>query len=356
MAVKRALARIDAGAIERNCRLLRATAPHSALCAVVKADGYGHGAVTAARAARAGGAEWLAVATATEATELRAAGIDGRLLVMGALTRDELARARQARADVVAWTNAFADAAAGMRVHVKYDSGMGRLGAKDPQAALALCDRVAEQSDLAGLMTHLATADELEDDYFGTQLDRFDDVARAVRARHPSVVRHAANSAATMRDSRSHYDMVRCGVAIYGLDPFQHDAPERGLVPALSLESYVAAVRRFQAGESAGYGRTWSAERETWVATVPIGYGDGVRRSLSNAADVVIGGSRYPVVGTISMDNLTVDLGPRTDVEPGQPALLIGGGITVEELAERLGTINYEVTCGISARVERAGP
>jgi alanine racemase len=151
--------------------------------------------------------------------------------------------------------------------------------------------------------------------------------------------------------------MVRCGIAIYGMDPFHEDPAAHGLEPALSLHSYVAAVRRFARGESAGYGRRWRAERPTWVATIPIGYGDGWRRGLSNNADVLIRGRRQPLVGTISMDNITVALGDDTDVEVGDEVVLIGRQgeevILAEEVARRLGTINYEITCGISARVRR---
>jgi alanine racemase len=168
---------------------------------------------------------------------------------------------------------------------------------------------------------------------------------------------HAANSAAALRDPASHFDMVRCGVAVYGLDPFQEDPASRGLKPALSLHSYVADVKRFTAGASAGYGRTWTAPRDTWVGVLPIGYGDGVRRGLSNNAEVLVNGRRHPLVGTVSMDNVTIDLGPETDVTPGDAAVLIGTQgeerVLAEEVARRLDTINYEITCGISARVPR---
>jgi alanine racemase len=151
--------------------------------------------------------------------------------------------------------------------------------------------------------------------------------------------------------------MARCGIAIYGLDPFGRDPAEQRLEPALELRTWVAAVKRFPAGASAGYGRRWRAERDTWVGVLPIGYGDGVRRDLTNNAEVLVGGKRYPLVGTVSMDNVTIDLGPETGVEPGAPAVLIGAQgderILCEEVATRLGTINYEVTCGISARVPR---
>jgi alanine racemase len=236
---------------------------------------------------------------------------------------------------------------------------MGRLGSRDPDEVLALARASAEGPDLelAGVWTHLATADEPDSAFFDEQLDRFAAVADAVRAEFPRAIAHAANSAAVFRDRRSHFDMVRCGVAVYGLDPFQGDPAERGLQPALSLRSYVADVKRFQPGDSAGYGRTWRAAAETCVGVLPLGYGDGVRRGLSNNAEVLVRGRRRPLVGTVSMDNVTIDLGPETDVEPGDEAVLIGAqgedAILAEEVAARLETINYEVTCGISARVPR---
>ena len=173
------------------------------------------------------------------------------------------------------------------------------------------------------------------------------------------VLVHAANSAATLAEPDARLDMVRCGIAVYGLDPFQEDPAAQGLEPALELASYVAEVKPCRPGESAGYGRRFVAERETWLGTIPIGYGDGVRRALSNNADVLIGGRRVPLVGAVSMDNVTVDLGPAAAEPPlrGAPAVLIGAQdgerILAEELARRIGTINYEVTCGISARVPR---
>jgi alanine racemase len=347
--IERALARIDLGAIERNCAGLRArVGPDVHLCAVVKADGYGHGAVEAARAAQRGGAAWLAVAAASEAKQLRDAGIEGPLLVMGALTRDDLRTAIAADADVVAWTRELAEAAP--RVHVKLDSGMGRLGTKDLELARALC----RLPQTVGLMTHFATADEPDDAFLAEQLELFAQLA----AERPDLLRHAANSPATYREPAAHFDMVRCGIAIYGLDPFQGDPFQRDLEPALELRSWVAAVRRFEPGDSAGYGRRWTAREPTWVATVPIGYGDGWRRALSNDCDVLIRGRRHPLVGTVSMDNVTIALGPETDVEVGDPVVLIGAQgderILAEEVARRLSTINYEVTCGLSQRVRRS--
>jgi alanine racemase len=363
---ERALARVSDGAVERNCGLLRSRlAAGAELCAVVKADGYGHGAAECARAALRGGATWIAVATAQEAMDLRQAAIDARLLVMGALTERDLGIALDAGADIGVWTGDMLDLAAtacrgrgaSARIHVKFDSGMGRLGTKDAAEARALCDRAAaeERLELAGIWTHFATADEPGDDFFPAQLEPFRSLAEDVRRAHPGTLAHAANSAATLRDPAAHFDMVRCGVAIYGLDPFQRDPDEQGLEPALSLHSYVAAVKRFEPGHSAGYGRRWKASEPTWVGVLPIGYGDGWRRALTNNAEVLVRGRRYPLVGTVSMDNITIDLGPETDVRIGDEAVLIGAQdeerILAEEVAARLGTINYEVTCGIGRRV-----
>ena len=350
---RRALARVDLGAIERNCARLAGVASGALLCAVVKADGYGHGAVPAARAALAGGARWLAVATAAEATELRDAGLDGRILVMGALSDEELPEALRARADVVAWEPGWAASLPpGTRVHVKLDTGMGRLGTRSPEQADACVEAaLAAGCELAGVMTHFATSDD-DPDFLRAQLDAFTPWADAVRERHPGILRHAANSAAVLGEPASHLDLVRCGIAIYGLDPFHADAAAHGLSPALRLSSWVAAVKDVAPGESAGYGRRFVAREPTRLATLPIGYGDGVRRGLTNNADVLIAGTRFPLAGTVSMDNITVDVGGAA-VAVGDEAVLIGDGISAEEVARRLGTINYEVTCGISRRVPR---
>jgi alanine racemase len=365
--MERAVARVDFEAIRANCTRLKQELGESELCAVVKADGYGHGADDCAVAAIAGGATRLAVATATEAEGVGRRFPHLPLLTMGALTPAEVDAVISAGSEVALWREDFRQALADrsrahghpVRVHVKYDTGMGRLGNADADEVLALVRACAADPDLdlAGIWTHFATADELDSAFFDQQLDRFEALAATVKAEFPSVLVHAANSAAVFRERRSHFDMARCGVAIYGLDPFQADPAERGLVPALSLRSYVADVKRFPAGASAGYGRTWKAPSDTWVGVVPLGYGDGVRRALSNNADVLVGGRRRPLVGTISMDNLTIDLGPEADVEPGAEAVLIGpqgeDRILAEEVAARLDTINYEVTCGISPRVPR---
>jgi alanine racemase len=267
-----------------------------------------------------------------------------------------------ARADVAVWQEQLVDAIAargGGRVHVKLDTGMGRLGTRDPAQALRVAARAAATPgvDLVGAMTHFATADEPGDAFFGEQLGRFTTWIADVRAAHPGVLAHAANSAAVLRDAASHFDLVRTGIALYGLDPFGEDPADRDLRPALELSTWVAAVKPIAPGESAGYGRRFIAREPTTIATLPIGYGDGFRRGFTNNADVLVGGRRRPLVGTVSMDNITVDAGPGTDVAVGDRAVLIGaqGGerVTAEELARRLGTINYEITCGLLPRVPR---
>jgi alanine racemase len=364
----RAEARIDVAAVRRNCAHLAATVGDRVeLCAVVKADGYGHGADVCAEAAIAGGATRLAVATGAEAAAIGRRLPHVPLLTMGALTEDELDSALAAGSEVALWHEEFRGLATARasaqgrpaRIHVKHDSGMGRLGNRDAGEVVALARACAEDPhlELAGVWTHFATADEPESGFFDEQLRRFAEVAAAIKAEFPSATVHAANSAAVFRDAAAHFDMVRCGVAVYGLDPFQGDPAERGLSPVMSLRSYVADVKRLGSGDSVGYGRTWRAEGETTIGVLPIGYGDGVRRGLSNNAEVLVGGRRHPLVGTVSMDNVTIELGTDTEVQPGAEAVLIGsqgeGAILAEEVAARLGTINYEVTCGISARVAR---
>lgn len=369
--LRRAVASIDLGAIERNVRRLRTELRRGGmLCAVVKADGYGHGAVPVAKAALAGGASWLAVAGAQEAVALRQAGIQSvPLLVMGATSEPEKREALEADADLVVWHERDVEEIAelgGGRVHVKLDTGMGRLGTRDPAEAM----RALEAADRApgvqavGLMTHFATADNRDDrGYFDGQLETFSRWVEQARLRWPSLIAHAANSAATLREPAAHFDMVRCGIAIYGMDPFGQSPAEVSLEPALKLSSYVAEVKECRSGQSAGYGRCFIASSDTRLAVLPIGYGDGWRRALSNAAEVLILGRRRPLVGTVSMDNLTVDVGPEGEGEPasqllGAEAVLIGAQgrerITAEEIASRLGSINYEVACGLTTRVIRS--
>ncbi len=244
-------------------------------------------------------------------------------------------------------------------MHVKLDTGMGRLGTRDPAVATRVAEAAASAAGvrLAGAMTHFATADDRGDPFMDEQLARFVEWVAPLRDAHPGLVVHAANSAATLRDPATHFDLVRTGIAIYGLDPFGEDPAARELEPALELRSLVGAVKPVAPGESVGYGRRFVAREPTHVATLPIGYGDGVRRSLTNNADVLVGGARHPLVGTVSMDNITLDIGTPPAVAVGDEAVLIGAQgserITAEEVARWLDTINYEVTCGLLPRVPR---
>ena len=361
----RALARVNLAAIERNVSLLRSSlADGTAFCSVVKADGYGHGAVQVAQAALAAGASWLAVSTAQEAAQLREAGLEEPLLVLGALSAEELPVALSAQADVVAWSQEFVDAVARaasrpVGIHVKFDTGMGRLGTRDRLEALAVAEQVAAAAPklrLAGAMTHFATADD-DPEFLGVQLAEFAPFAEEIRRSYPGALIHAANSAATMRSPEAQFDMVRCGIAIYGCHPANDDPRAVGLDPAMELSSYVAAVKRAQPGDSVGYGRRFRAERPTWIATLPIGYADGLRRAFTNNLEVLLGGRRLPLVGAVSMDNITVDLGDAPEAQVGDVATIIGSDQgerqTAEDLARRIDTINFEIVCGISKRVPR---
>ena len=358
----RAVARVDLGAIRHNAGVLAAAAGDARLMAVVKADGYGHGAVDSARAALEGGATDLAVAAAAEAEELRAAGVDAPIQVMGPLRGEEVARVGEAGASLTAWTPEMAEraAAAGVPVHLKLDTGMGRLGAR-PDAVEALAG-AAERSgaEVIGLMTHFATADEREGEgarFFREQLVRFRSAAAGLRARFPRADLHAANSAATLHEPQASFDMVRCGIALYGCSPFGTDPGEHGLRPAMALESYLASIKTLRSRDSVGYGRTFRAARGTRIGLVPVGYADGYARTLSNVAVALVGGRRVPTAGTVSMDQITLDLGPEGGESVGDPVVLLGSQgeerILAEEMAAWRDTINYEVICGVGARVPR---
>ncbi len=367
---ERAEARIDLAALRHNVRELKSRLDQRVeLCPVLKADAYGHGSLHCVGAVAEAGADRIAFATASEAVLARSVAPDIPMLVVGALAPGEIEMAISAGADVAAWEPGFiatlADQAAAsglvVGVHVKYDTGMGRLGATDPELVLELA-RTADAHPnlrLAALWTHFATADEKDTTFRDLQRDRLAELGERARREFPEVKLHAANSAAMIADPACHFDMVRPGVAIYGMDPFGNDPADHNLRPVLSLHSWVASVKDFEPGQSAGYGRTWTADRDTRVAAIPIGYGDGVRRGLSNRGEVLIGGRRYPISGTVSMDNITVDLGPDSAVRVGDEVTLIGSQgderIIAEQVAVPLETINYEVTCGISPRVPRIG-
>ncbi|MGH3091652.1 MAG: alanine racemase [Gaiellaceae bacterium] len=328
---------IDLGALRRNVARLREAAGPAELWAVVKADAYGHGAVPCARAVLEAGASALCVATAAEGAELREALSGPRVLVMSPLEPGDEERAREAGLEVAVSTP---ELPRDVPVHVKVDTGMGRFGMSVEEALALPRDRVV------GLMSHLATADEPDEGFAREQIERF----QALAEEFPGVTAHLANSAATLRFPEARFDAVRCGIALFGLSPFGDDPARHGLRPVLSWRSHVALAKTLAPGESTGYGRRFSAERATPIGIVPVGYADGFRRGLTGA-EVLVGGARRRVVGTVSMDSLAVEL---EEERAGEPVTLIGEGVLAEERAAHLGTINYEITSAINRDPRRA--
>jgi alanine racemase len=324
---------IDAAALRRNAGTLVRALAGAELWAVVKADGYGHGATVCGTAALSGGASALCAATVGEALTLRAALPDARVIVLGPTEDDDVRRAREGRLELTVGRGTIPE---GVPVHVKLDSGMGRWG---------LLELPAPTRDVVGLMTHLATADD--DAAFALQQVR---VFEEATARFDGLTRHAANSAAALRLPEARFDAARCGIALYGLSPFGSDPAEDGLEPVLAWRTELARVLRLRAGESTGYGRRFIAERDTWIGIVPVGYADGLRRDLTGSS-VLVEGERCPLVGTISMDAAAVVL-PR-ELPLGTPVTLVGDGLLLEEHARIADTITYELACSIGRQPER---
>jgi alanine racemase len=335
--VRRSEITIDLGALRRNVKRLLETVAPAELWAVVKADAYGHGALPCARAALEAGASALCVATAREGEELRSELRESRILVMSPLEPGEEDIAREAGLEVALSTSELPD---GLTVHAKVDTGMGRFGMTTEEALSLPRERVA------GLMSHLATAEEPDESFAREQIARFGELRREF----PGAVAHLANSAGALSFPEARFDAVRCGIAVYGLSPFGDDPALHDLEPVLSWRSEVALVKTLERGESTGYGRRFTAARAQRIGIVPVGYADGFRRGLTGA-EVLVGGTRRRVVGTVSMDSFAVELG---DDGAGAPVVLIGEGILAEEQARVLGTINYEIACGIDRDPRRA--
>ncbi len=360
-----AWAEVDVGAVQHNVELLTSIAGSAAVWAVVKADGYGHGAVQVAQAAISGGATGLCVALVQEGVALRAAGIDCPILVLSEQPPSELVDAVRSALELTVYSHGQLEAIAaagghGHPVHLKIDTGMRRVGAAaDDALSLAAAIAASPALRLAGLCTHLAVADDPADAFNAVQIESFDDVITALAvAGHQAPLVHAANSAATLALPEARFDMVRAGIAVYGISPGaaldQQAAPLR---PALSLRARVSHVKQVRSGDRISYGLRHKFDGNTVVATLPLGYADGVpRRFFDVGGEVLIGGRRRPVVGVVTMDQLMVDCGD-TGVAIGDEAVLIGsqGGesITAADWAKLLGTIGYEVVCGISSRIDR---
>jgi alanine racemase len=326
---------IDLGAVKRNVRTLLALLDGTELWAVVKGDGYGHGAVDVGRAALGAGATALCVATVPEALALRAALPEARLIAMGPSSAEEVRAAREARLELVA---AGGEIPEGVPVHLKLDTGMGRWG---------MSELPSPSRDVVGLMTHLATADT-DLAFAERQVERF----RAASDPFSGLTRHAANSAAALRLPSARFDAARCGIAVYGLSPFGGDPKQDGLEPALRWQSQLARVLRLEPGAGTGYGQTYVASEQMWIGIVPVGYADGFRRDLQGTEVLVGDIGRCRAVGTVSMDAFAVLL-PR-ELPRGTPVTVIGDGVLAEEHARVAGTINYEIVCGINSRPERA--
>jgi alanine racemase len=362
---------VDLEAIGRNTRLIKdLVGPGVAVLASLKADAYGHGALGVARTVLRNGATWLGVATDSEARPLREAGITAPILVFGFIPAWQAREAVQLnlRATVYALDSARAlsraaqDLGREVRVHVKVDTGMGRLGlrADAPDAIVGYLERLRALPGLVveGIYTHFATADSADPSYALRQLDRFERVLAALAARdlRPALV-HAANSAATLSLPAARYDLVRPGIALYGLSPSEHVRLPEGFAPALSFKTQVALVKEVPAGEGISYGATYITTKPTLVATLPVGYADGFRRGPSNWGEVLVHGQRAPLLGRVCMDQCMIDVTHIPGVRIGDEVVLIGrqndAELTAEEVATRLGTIHYEVVAELLARVPR---
>jgi alanine racemase len=355
---------VELAAIENNLRLVRALTSAQVM-AVVKADGYGHGALPVAQAALRGGATWCGVARLEEAQELRRGGLQCPILVLGPPPPGRLAEAVAESLSITVFEpeQIAAAAAAGRELHqearlqLKVDTGMGRLGAR-PEDAIGLARRVAKTKGarLEGLFTHFARADEADRTTTDQQLKTFNQVVDGLQQAglRPPLV-HAANSAATLSLARSHFDLVRLGIAMYGLHPSAHCRLPEGFRPALSWKAQLSQVKLLPPGRGVSYGHTYVTQGTERIGTIPVGYGDGFRRIPGNQA--LVRGVRLPVVGRVCMDQSMLQLDGVPEARAGEPVVLIGRqdgeAMPAEELAERWGTINYEVTCGIGRRVPR---
>jgi alanine racemase len=355
---------VDAAAIRHNLGVICEVVGESvAVMAMVKADGYGHGDTLAAAAALEGGASWLGVSSAEEALHLRAEGFAGPLLIAGAASPAHLAALVAAGVDLAVWDQdqvaAAAAAGAGTpaRLHLKLDSGMGRLGAPPAQLPelMAAVERAGTTVEPVAAFTHFADAED-DPEFTLAQDQVFLEAAATLRRRWPGLLLHAANSAAALGLPATRHALVRCGIAIYGYAPAGAEGAAR-LRPAMSLHARVTQVKTVRSGQSVGYGRTWLAERDTRVAAIAAGYADGVQRAQSNCGSVLVGGHRCPIIGRVSMDQLTADVSLVEGVRAGDEAVIFGrqggGWLGADDVASAAGTISYEVLCAVSARVPR---
>ncbi len=357
---------IDLEALEHNFKEAVRRAGGRQVLAVVKAGAYGHGAVEISRRLLGLGADMLGVALVEEGNELREAGIEAPILVMGALFPDQAEAVVSLRLTPAVFTLAGArtlsEAAVKLRMkvsaHVKIDTGMGRIGIAPEEAPRLIAHmRGLEGVEVRGLMTHFADADLCDKQFASQQMERFEKLLKTLDADGISVpVRHAANSAAVLDFPRALFTMVRPGLMLYGYNPLEEGATA-DLRPVLSLVTRIAFLKTVPAGMPISYGRTFVTRRESIIATLPIGYADGYNRGLSNKAEALVRGVRASVVGRVCMDMCMIDVTDVPGVTEGDDVVLIGNQgnerITADEIAAKTGTIAYEVLCGISSRVPR---
>ena len=356
---------INLAAIGRNIeRIRRKIGPDRHLMAVVKADGYGHGAVPVARVALTSGADWLGVAIPEEGAVLRAAGVTAPILVVGLIQPEEAYKVVKDGLDQAVCSLELLEAldreagrvSAKVGVHLKMDAGMGRIGVI-PEETILFAKRILGFKNLAlrGIFSHFSAADKADKSYAKLQLRCFEaGLYDLSQAGIDAGIRHIANSAAILDLPQSYYDMVRPGIMLYGLYPSKEVTHSITLEPAMTLVTKVIAIKAVPAGTSISYGRTFiTTKKETIIATLPLGYGDGLSRLLSNKAEVLIRNKRAPLVGTICMDMCMVDVSSVKEVKCGDQVIIFGKDPSVDELAEKIGTINYEVTCNVSKRVPR---
>jgi alanine racemase len=358
---------VDLDAIESNVRVIRSAVRPAAVCAVVKADGYGHGAVPSAHAAVAGGATWLAVALVSEGVQLREGGIDLPILVLSEPLKEELDTLVEWSLTPIAYRAEFIDAVAETAaregatpypIHLKVDTGMHRVGA-DPATAIELACRIDadDRLELQGIATHFPVA-ESDADFTGRQVAAIAGFRELLRGEGIDVEYvHAANTAGALLHPDARFDFVRVGLGIYGLRPSPETGGDLDLAPAMRVISSVTFVQRLQAGARPSYGRVRPLPRPSTVATVPLGYADGIPRRLSDlGGEVLIRGKRYPYAGTVTMDQVMIDVGD-DPVEVGDQVVFIGrqgdGEVTATEWADLLSTINYEVVCQFGPRLPR---
>jgi len=355
--------------IHANLGLVRARVGNRKVLAAVKANAYGHGAVEVARMIEATqAADWLGVSTVEEGVELREAGVRMPILKLNVARGDDVRAAIAAdltlivvdEESITAAGRVAAELDRRVEVQLKVDTGMHRLGCAPRDAPrLAALATITPRMRVGGVMSHLPSADvPAQNDYTVAQIARFARVCAEIEAITGPVVKHLANSAGIIAYPDSWFDMVRPGIMVYGAYPSPQIARIGRLLPGLEWTTWLASLTHIEAGESVGYGRTWTAPHDTWIGTFPVGYADGYSRALSNRGRVFVGGQAYPIAGRVCMDQTMVDLGPRTDAKVGDEVTLIGrrgtSEITTTELADIMGTIPHEVMCLIGDRVQRA--